>query len=57
MFSTAFQVNAFQNNAFQIYIPPPSDTKVGGDDASWTEDDLKRLRKLSAKIAERQLKL
>jgi hypothetical protein len=57
MFSTAFQANAFQNNAFQIYIPPPSDTKVGGDDASWTEDDLKRLRKLSAKIAERQRKL
>jgi hypothetical protein len=57
MFSTAFQVNAFQNNAFQIYIPPPTDTKVGGDDASWTEDDLKRLRKLSAKIAERQRKL
>jgi hypothetical protein len=57
MFSTAFQANAFQNNAFQIYIPPPSDGKVGGDDASWTEDDLKRLRKLSAKIAERQRKL
>jgi hypothetical protein len=54
MFSTAFQANAFQNNAFQIYIPPPSDGKVGGDDASWTEEDLKRLRKLSAKIAERQ---
>jgi hypothetical protein len=57
MFSTAFQANAFQNNAFQIYIPPPSDGRVGGDDASWTEDDLKRLRKLSAKIAERQRKL
>jgi hypothetical protein len=59
MFSTAFQANAFQNNAFQVYIlpPPPADTKVGGDDASWTEDDLKRLRKLSAKIAERQRKL
>jgi hypothetical protein len=57
MFSTAFQANAFQNNAFQIYIPPPSDGKVGGDDASWTEDDLKRLRKLSAKIAERQRKI
>jgi hypothetical protein len=54
MFSTAFQANAFQNNAFQVYIPPPSDGKVGGDDASWTEEDLKRLRKLSAKIAERQ---
>jgi hypothetical protein len=58
MFSTAFQANAFQNNAFQVYIPPPPDNqKVGGDDASWTEDDLKRLRKLSAKIAERQRKL
>ena len=57
MFSTAFQANAFQNNAFQIYTPPPSTGKVGGDDASWTEDDLKRLRKLSAKIADRQRKL
>jgi hypothetical protein len=58
MFSTAFQANAFQVNAFQIYIPPPPDgQKVGGDDATWTEDDLKRLRKLSAKIAERQRKL
>jgi hypothetical protein len=57
MFSTAFQANAFQVNAFQIYIPPPSDGKVGGDDAEWTPDELKRLRKLSAKIAERQRKL
>jgi hypothetical protein len=54
MFSTAFQANAFQNNAFQIFTPPPSDSKVGGDDATWTEEELKRLRKLSAKIAERQ---
>ena len=57
MFSTAFQANAFQNNAFQIYVPPPSTGKTGGDDATWTADDLKRLRKLSAKIAERQRKL
>ena len=57
MFSTAFQANAFQNNAFQIAgTPPTPSTKTGGDDA-WTEDDLKRLRKLSAKIAERQRKL
>jgi hypothetical protein len=57
-FATAFQANAFQVNAFQIYIPPtPTNTKAGGDDATWTEDDLKRLRKLSAKIAERQRKL
>ena len=58
MFSTAFQANAFQVNAFQIYIPPtPTDTKVGGDDAEWTPEELKRLRKLSAKIADRQRKL
>jgi hypothetical protein len=57
MFQTAFQANAFQVNAFQIYIPPPSDGKVGGDDAEWTPDELKRLRKLSAKIADRQRKL
>jgi hypothetical protein len=57
MFSTAFQANAFQNNAFQVYIPPPSDGRVGGDDAEWTPEELKRLRKLSAKIADRQRKL
>jgi hypothetical protein len=58
MFSTAFQANAFQNNAFQIYTTPvPTNNLTGGDDASWTADDLKRLRKLSAKIAERQRKL
>jgi hypothetical protein len=58
MFSTAFQANAFQNNAFQIYSSPtPTNNLTGGDDAAWTEDDLKRLRKLSAKIAERQRKL
>jgi hypothetical protein len=58
MFSTAFQANAFQNNAFQIYIPPtPTNNLGGGDDASWTPEELKRLRKLSAKIAERQRKL
>ena len=59
MFSTAFQADAFQNNAFQIYGTPPTPTSnlTGGDDASWTADDLKKLRKLSAKIAERQRKL
>ena len=55
MFSTAFQANAFQNNAFQVYTPPPpTDTKVGGDDASWTYEELKRIKKLQQKIAERQ---
>jgi hypothetical protein len=58
MFATAFQPNAFQNNAFQIYGAPPSPTGLaGGDDASWTPEELKRIRKLSAKIAERQRKL
>jgi hypothetical protein len=56
MFATAFQANAFQNNAFQIQTQQPLPLG-GGDDATWTEDDLKRLRKLSAKIAERQRKL
>jgi alanyl-tRNA synthetase len=58
MFSTAFQANAFQNNAFQIYIPPtPTSNLGGGDDATWTPEELKRIRKLSAKIAERERKL
>lgn len=56
MFSTAFQANAFQNNAFQIYIPPPAPAQQGGDDA-WTPEELKRLRKLSAKINNKQREL
>ena len=55
MFATAFQANAFQNNAFQVYVPPtPTSNLTGGDDATWTPEELKRIRKLSAKIAERQ---
>jgi uridine kinase len=58
MFATAFQANAFQNNAFQVYVTPtPTIGLGGGDDATWTPEELKRLRKLSAKIAERQRKL
>jgi alanyl-tRNA synthetase len=58
MFSTAFQANAFQNNAFQVYVAPtPTNNLGGGDDATWTVEELKRIRKLSAKIAERQRKL
>ena len=53
MFATAFQANAFQNNAFQVYAVPAPELG-GGDDASWTPEELKRIRKLSAKIAERQ---
>ena len=54
MFQTAFQSNAFQNNAFQIAGGPTPYALGGGDDATWTPEELKRIRKLSAKIAERQ---
>jgi hypothetical protein len=56
MFQTAFQDNAFQVNAFQI-VPDVQIPLGGGDDATWTPEELKRIRKLSAKIAERQRKL
>jgi hypothetical protein len=55
MFATAFQANAFQNNAFQIATgPTPTSNLRGGDDATWTYEELKRIRKLQQKIAERQ---
>ena len=59
MFATAFQANAFQNNAFQINAAPPTPTSnlAGGDDASWTPEELKRIQKIQQKIAERQRKL
>lgn len=46
MFQTAFQANAFQNNAFQIVITP---TKIGGDDA-WTPEEKKRRKQLDKKL-------
>jgi len=58
MFQTAFQANAFQNNAFQIVTSPtPTPSLAGGDDASWTPEELKRIQKIQQKIAERQRKL
>jgi hypothetical protein len=54
MFSTAFQANAFQVNAFQIYIPPPTTGKTGGDDAWYTEEELRRIQKIQQKIEARQ---
>jgi len=57
MFQTAFQANAFQNNAFQINAAPTPVALTGGDDASWTPEELRRIQKLSQKIAERQRKL
>jgi hypothetical protein len=57
MFQTAFQANAFQNNAFQIYGQPPVSTKVGGDDAWYTAEELRRIAKIQQKIAARQRRL
>jgi hypothetical protein len=55
---TAFQANAFQNNAFQIAgTPPTPSTKTGGDDAWITQEELRRVQRLRKKIAERQRKL
>lgn len=50
MFSTAFQANAFQNDAFQIVITPVENTKKGGDDASWTKEERKRFKALQKKL-------
>lgn len=55
MFASAFQANAFQNNAFQIVSAITG--KVGGDDAWFTNEELKRIQKLQKKIAERQRRL
>jgi alanyl-tRNA synthetase len=57
LFQTAFQANAFQNNAFQINVAPAPSGVTGGDDASWTPEELKRIQKLQQKIAERQRRL
>ena len=52
MFQTAFQADAFQNNAFQVFVP------LGGDDGGhWTPEELRRVQKLQQKIADRQRKL
>jgi hypothetical protein len=52
LFQTAFQANAFQNNAFQVFVSP---TPIGGDDGGhWTKEELKRIQKLQQKIGERQ---
>jgi hypothetical protein len=54
MFSTAFQANAFQNNAFQVYVAPTPTGHAGGDDAWYTQEELRRVQKLQQKIAARQ---
>ena len=55
MFQTAFQVNAFQNDAFQIVITPIS-TKNGGDDAPYTKEELKRLKGIQKKLRQAEEK-
>ena len=53
MFQTAFQVNAFQNNAFQIVtVPVTVDTHDG-----FTPEEIRRARNLDRKIREKQLAL
>ena len=49
MFQTAFQANAFQNDAFQIVITPTPTGRVGGDDA-WTPEERKRYKALQKKL-------
>jgi len=49
MFQTAFQANAFQNDAFQIVITPVN-PKQGGDDAPWTREELKRYKGIQKKL-------
>ena len=48
MFQTAFQVNAFQNNAFQIVITPEPTGTRGGD--GWTKEEWKRAQALDKKL-------
>jgi hypothetical protein len=55
MFQTAFQVNAFQNDAFQIVITPVV-TKNGGDDAPYTRKELKRLKGIQKKLRQAEEK-
>ena len=47
MFASAFQTNAFQNTAFQVYVPPASNT-TGGD--GWTKEEYKRYKLLDKKL-------
>jgi hypothetical protein len=49
VFQTAFQPNAFQNDAFQIVINPVGPTKQGGDDA-WTREEYKRYKSIQKKL-------
>ena len=47
--TTAFQINAFQNNAFQISVTPTPPSRTGGDDA-WNPQERKRYKALQKKL-------
>ena len=47
MFQTAFQPNAFQNDAFQIVITPTPSGQTGGD--GWTKEEWKHYKNLEKK--------
>jgi len=49
MFSTAFQANAFQNNAFQIYIPPTPTNAMDMHDGI-SKEELKRIREIQKQL-------
>lgn len=55
MFQTAFQANAFQNNAFQIGGIPP--TPVFDTHDGFTPEEIRRAKRIDAKIRARQLAL
>ena len=48
MFQTAFQPTAFQNDAFQIVITPPTPTGPSGGDG-WTKEEWKHYQELDRK--------
>ena len=54
MFDTAFQPNAFQNDAFQIVITPVNPTRQGGD--GWTAEEWKRAQALDKKLRQAEEK-
>lgn len=48
MFQTAFQPTAFQNDAFQIVITPPTPSNPTGGDG-WTKEEWKHYQELDRK--------
>jgi hypothetical protein len=56
MFQTAFQANAFQNNAFQIFAIPPTPSGLDTHDG-FTPEEIRRAKRLDAKIRAKELAL